>query len=32
MNERLKEDFGDEQVDVDEESMDEKENKEQQKC
>ena len=32
MNERLKEDFGDEQVDDDEESMGEKENKEQQKC
>jgi len=32
MNERLKEDFGDEEVVDDEESMDEKENKEQQKC
>ena len=32
MNERLKEDFGDEQAVDDEESMDEKENKEQQKC
>ena len=31
MNERLKEDFGDEQVDIDE-VMCEKENKEQQKC
>ena len=32
MNEKLREDFGDEQVVDDEESMDEKENKEQQKC
>ena len=32
MNMRLKEDFGDEQAVDDEESMDEKENKEQQKC